>query len=206
MNTRRSLRLVTIPALAVAIAALIACGGGDDDEAPSATAPAAAARPVAVTVPAAPAPSMRSPSSTADLLELRQHIARLDEAVVQLSQRIEHLASSAAQPQASTATKAEAGGIDSMFREEPVDVGWSAQAAAAVRAAFASDATLAAHVHQVECRARTCRVEVAPEGTELVETNLSTIAMSLSGVLSHAATVPFSDADGRPSMLVFFSR
>lgn len=206
MNTRPSLLLVAVPALAVAIAALAACGGGDDDAAPSGTAPAAAARSVAVAVPANSAASTRSPAPTADISELRQQLARLDEAVVRLGQRVDRLASAAAQPQAAAATQSEARGIDSMFREEPVDAGWSAQATAAVRAAFASDATLAAHIHQVECRARTCRVEVASEGTDFVEASLSTIAMSLAGVLSHAATVPLADADGRPSMLVFFSR
>jgi hypothetical protein len=149
---------------------------------------------------------MRPPAPTADLSELRQQVARLDEAVARLGKRVDRLASTAAKPQAFAATKAETGGIDSMFREEPIDAGWSAQAASAVRAAFASDATLAAYVQQVECRARSCRVEVAPEGTDFVEASLSTIAMSLSGVLSHAATVPLADAEGRPLMLVFFSR
>src|SRR6187455_2751296 len=54
---------------------------------------------------------------------------------------------------------------DAAFRAESTEAGWSRAAAAALRRAWNAAERQAVTVRAIECRSRTCRVEVVPQSS-----------------------------------------
>ncbi|NHZ89782.1 hypothetical protein F2P45_12270 [Massilia sp. CCM 8733] len=217
-------RMISATILLAVMAMLGACGGDDDTPAP---APAQAAPPVAA-VPASgparavPAPPLRAAPALAppeaplpnDVMQLRQEVALLRREVAELRMILTRAspAPPAAQPAATLATPVtpETPGVapaETMFRAEPVDHAWSSQASAAVRTALArANAGLEPQVRVLECRTKTCRVEVNPASADLLESAMPAVLANLGETLPNMRATQVGSGDDSESTVVYLTR
>lgn len=96
-------------------------------------------------------------------------------------------------------------GVDAAFRKEPVDPGWSSATSLVVRDAIAADADLRTLARGMECRSRTCRVELADDGSgklsEIVPMFTSQIGRDLPSMVAERI-----DDGGTATMVLYLSR
>lgn len=97
-------------------------------------------------------------------------------------------------------------GVDAAFRGEATDPRWSATASSAIQAVFATDDRLRPLARGVECHARTCRVEIADDGSGELNKGLPEIAMRVGRELPNAVYDRVQGADGTPRQIIYFSR
>jgi hypothetical protein len=97
-------------------------------------------------------------------------------------------------------------GVDAAFRGEAMDPRWSATASSTIQTAFASDDKLRPLARGVECRSRTCRVEIADDGSAELNKGLPEIAMRVGRELPNAVYDRVQGADGTPRQIIYFSR
>jgi hypothetical protein len=102
------------------------------------------------------------------------------------------------------AQAARADATESAFRGETVETGWSRQTAEAVRGAFLQS-NAGQEPRSVECRSRTCRLELAPAEDGNPDA-LIPLLTRLAPVLPHASTVRIDGGDGRPTTVVYLTR
>jgi len=128
------------------------------------------------------APASAATPDPAELAELRRQLARLEAKLWTQERR------PAAPPPAGTAAEAPAAaedprtdpearadaerrhreyvaGVVASFRSEATDPRWSSATSSVIQAAIADDHDLRPLVHGVECRSRTCRVEIADDAS-----------------------------------------
>lgn len=77
-------------------------------------------------------------------------------------------------------------GVDAAFRGEAEDPRWAGSAASAIQAALAADDRLRLLVRGVECRSRTCRVEIADDGAAGLDKVLPELTLRVGQGLSSA--------------------
>jgi hypothetical protein len=97
-------------------------------------------------------------------------------------------------------------GVEAAFRGEAMDPQWSSSASAAVQTALAIDDKLRALTRGIECRSRTCRVEIADDGSGELDKTLPEVAMHLTQDLSSAVYDRSQGADGAPRRIIYLSR
>lgn len=217
-------RLIPTTILLAVMAMLGACGGDDTPaSAPARAGPSVAAIPAngpARAMPAPPplraAPALAPPEAPLpnDVMQLRQEVARLRREVAELRMILTRASPvpPAAQPAATLATPVmpETPGVapsETMFRAEPVDHAWSNQASAAVRAALASaNAGLDTQVRVLECRTKTCRVEVNPASADLLESAMPAVLANLGETLPNMRATQVGSGDGSESTVVYLTR
>lgn len=94
--------------------------------------------------------------------------------------------------------------VEAQFRDERVESSWSAATETAIRSAMAAaDSDLRAQARSVECRAQTCRVELASDGAD------KATAMFLHHIgpaLPHAQMAYQTDAGGNPTTILYLAR
>ena len=219
------MRLIPAPALLAAMLMLMlgACGGDDPPAAP-AQAPALAAAPASAPARAAPAtapapipapraaPAPPGMSAPTDLAQLRQEVASLRREVAEMRMILTR-APPAAQPPASvlaTPLAAETPALapaETMFRAEPVDHAWSSQASSAVRAALArANGELESQVRQLECRTKTCRVEVNPAIADQLESAMPAVLANLGATLPNMTATQVGSDDGSAATVLYLTR
>ena len=219
--TPRPIPVTAVAALALALAG---CGGRPDDAEPyDGTADTTAGSPVLPRVQAPAVPVSAVASSPHDALEqIREQLQKVRSDVADLRQRMDRIA---AIPRESDATPADPRGYadavaqaqqvdaqrlaasEAAFRSEQTDVAWGQRAMAAVRDAFAQgNEALVGQIGSIECRSRSCRVELRPDATDAVAHELPLILGHLSSLLPHAAAGQVDQGDGRPSTLLYLSR
>ncbi|NHZ44115.1 hypothetical protein [Massilia aquatica] len=213
-------RMICATMLLAVMAMLGACGGGDSP----AAAPAQAAPPVAAVAASGPARAMPAPPLRAapalappeaplpnDVMQLRQEVAGLRREVAELRLMLTR-APPAPQPAAPLATPVmpETPGVapaETMFRAEQVDHAWSSQASAAVRAALArANAGLEPQVRVLECRTKTCRVEVNPASADLLESALPAVLANLGSTLPNMTATQVGSGDGSEATVLYLTR
>ena len=150
-----------------------------------------------------------------DLSEIRRELAALRSHVAELQLRLNQadLRTSHAEP------PAKANGIEVVqtepqrlerieaeFRNEPSDPAWSQSTAARVRAAVAQIGDgVAERLRGLECRSKTCRVELAPAETEPVDDALPRIVALLGDAFTSADASHVDQGDGLPVGVLFLS-
>jgi hypothetical protein len=98
-------------------------------------------------------------------------------------------------------------GIAAAFRSEPISPSWSSGTAAMVRSAIAQDEALRRLAGDAECRARTCRVEIADDGSGTLGKVVPLFALHVGPELpSVAAERVVADAGGAARMVLYMSR
>ncbi|WP_280152060.1 hypothetical protein [Piscinibacter sp. XHJ-5] len=223
-TVRGACALTGLTAVAAVALALAGCGGRPDDaDEHDGTAAAAAAGPASprALAPSVPLSAIAS-SPQEGLGQIREQLHRLRSEVADLRQRMDRIASMAkesdptpADPRGYANAVAQAEQVDaqrlaaseSAFRGEPADVAWGQRAMAAVRDAFAQgNEAMVSQIGSIECRSRSCRVELGPEATEALAHELPMILGHLSSLLPHAAAGQVDQGNGRQSTLLYLSR
>jgi hypothetical protein len=97
--------------------------------------------------------------------------------------------------------------LEAAFRQEPVDHRWSSQTELAVQEALVSNEAAQTMVRNVECRSRTCRLEVIDDGGDIPAVDfMSTFAMQVGPILPSIAVNHVEDANGVKTMILYLSR
>lgn len=109
-----------------------------------------------------------------------------------------------AAPPVAPAYRAYLAGLDAALRRESVDPEWAPSASAAIHDAIAADAELASLARDVECRSRTCRVELADD-TVALGTSLPRFLQQLGAALPGVAADHVDD-HGEATLVLFLSR
>ncbi|UOD31984.1 hypothetical protein INH39_10100 [Massilia violaceinigra] len=215
-------RMICATMLPAVMTMLGACGGGDSPAAAAQAAPPVAAvaasgparaMPAPPALRAAPALALAPPEAPLpnDVMQLRQEVAGLRREVAELRLMLTR-APPAPQPAAPLATPVtpETPGVapaETMFRAEQVDHAWSSQASAAVRAALArANAGLEPQVRVLECRTRTCRVEVNPASADLLESALPAVLANLGSTLPNMTATQVGSGDGSEATVLYLTR
>jgi hypothetical protein len=97
-------------------------------------------------------------------------------------------------------------GIDDAFRREVVDPTWSPATSTVVQEALAGDTDLRSLARSAECRSRTCRVEIADDGSGKLGKLVPALALRLGQVLPSVAGDRVVDAGGAATVILYMSR
>lgn len=201
-----------LTALLAAMAMLGACGADDDSppavpaSAPVLAGTASAPPPAAPALaPALPLPRMAAApgaAAPADMAQLRQEVASLRREVAELRMM---LTRAPATPLASEAPAVAP--PETMFRAEQLDQAWSKQASAAVRAALArTNGELESQIRRLECRTRTCRVEVNPASADQFEGAMPAVLANLGATLPDMTATQVGSDDGSEATVLYLTR
>jgi len=96
--------------------------------------------------------------------------------------------------------------IDAAFRKESPDARWSSTTSAVVQTALIADSDLRPLARGVECRSRTCRVELADDGSGELGQILPIFAQQVSEDLPSITADRVEDAGGTAAMVLYMSR
>jgi len=98
-------------------------------------------------------------------------------------------------------------GIAAGFQGEAVDARWSSTAVAAVRAAIDADDHLRRAIRDIECRSRTCKVQLADSGDGSLNKALPVLALRVGQSLPRVdADWNRDDATGTTTVVLYMSR
>jgi len=104
--------------------------------------------------------------------------------------------------------------LESGFKQEPTDAAWAAQTTARVEETLAAFAVAPSGVRDIECRASTCRLEIAGDtlldvaGKEpaSLDKGLPLLVNRLADSLPSMTAFQVEDGYGATSTVLFFSR
>jgi len=91
------------------------------------------------------------------------------------------------------------------FSNEKVDASWSSHVSSRVNGALDADESLQGVARAVECRDRTCRVEIADDGSGSLNSRLPMIALAVADVLPNVAAERVDRGNGRSAMVLYMS-
>ena len=220
--TPRGLNLGKAVAAIAGLSALLllaACGGGSED--PPATIATTAAATTTASVAAPPGLQMVAAAPSDELARLAQQLAQLRREVDGMRQQLAGLvvrppgapvsAQATATPPAGLDTEqAEVlrlSALESSFRAETNDSAWSRKALADVSAALSmAGETLRSQVRIIECRSRSCRVELGAEASETLAHDLPLVVGQLGRTLPNVSVGQFDPGDGRRGTVLFLSQ
>ncbi|MDQ1830884.1 hypothetical protein [Massilia scottii] len=214
------MRPIPTTMLLAVLASLGGCGGDDIASparqqalpvTPSAPAPEPA-RPAPAPAPppvrAAPAPPGAPPLT--DIAQLRQEVASLRREVADLRMMLTRAPISAPPAGAAMPHMAETPAVapaETMFRAEQTDPAWSMYATSAVRAALArTNAELESQVRRLECRTKTCRVEMNPTSADLLESSLGAVLANVGAAIPNMTATQVGSDDGSEATVLYLTR
>lgn len=96
--------------------------------------------------------------------------------------------------------------VEADFWRESADPGWAAQATATVQEALAGDEAMQAAARNVECRSRTCRLEIADDGAGALAKSMPFLASRLAETLPDMTTDQVEDGNGGSTTILYLSR
>jgi len=97
-------------------------------------------------------------------------------------------------------------GIEAAFRKEARDPRWSSATSAAVQTALVTDDELRRLTRGVDCRSRTCRVEIADDGSGSLGKLLPMFAQHVGKELPSVAFDRVEDPSGATTMVLYMTR
>jgi hypothetical protein len=112
----------------------------------------------------------------------------------------------AAQAEAQRRRQEQMAVLEAAFRQESADYQWSSQTAMVVQEALTSNETAQTVVRNVECRSRTCRVEVVNDGPGIPADFMPMFAMQVASVLPSITANHVEDANGVKTTILYLSR
>lgn len=198
-------RLLTCLCLITGLAT--GCGGGHgSDDAVPATSPAvvrpAEVLPVVSTAPAAAAQA-GEPAS-----ELQRELALLRAEVADLRRRLDAAAAPPARPAdvpsppAAEDDRVRLARAEGDFLREVPDTAWSRTASQELQGALAQAGDgLAAAVQRIDCRARTCRIDLAAGAAASLDDLLPVLLGATGGGFTSAESMPRDPGDSAPGLL-----
>jgi hypothetical protein len=96
--------------------------------------------------------------------------------------------------------------VEAKFRAESNDTTWSTAALAKVRAVLASKKVFVGKVQSVECRSRTCRIEIADDVAFQVRTEMRNLILEWKDVFSSMETNLIEGTDGHMVHVLYVTR
>jgi hypothetical protein len=96
--------------------------------------------------------------------------------------------------------------VDAAFLDEPRDPSWSANTSELIQRAFADDGVPGGLVRNVECRSRTCRVELEDDGSGQLGKSLPLFAQQVGQVLPNISADHVDEPDGRTITVLYMSQ
>lgn len=181
------------------------CGGGHDEATPPAPrSPPVAAVPVAAPLQVAIAHEVKADADPAS--DLRRELAALRAEVAELRRLVDQAAPKVPSPPARAEPapdeRLRLAQAEAAFQREPVDAAWSRAAGQELLGALAQSGDgLAAAVRQIDCRARTCRIDLAAGAQAALDDLLPVLLGASGGGFSSAETVPRDPGDASPGLL-----
>jgi hypothetical protein len=120
--------------------------------------------------------------------------------------RLEQPSDPAGRAEADRANRQSAQARDAAFRAEPTDARWSGTTAATLRQMLAAPGQAPVAVRAVDCRAKTCRVEIAANGTGDMNELLAGIASRMTDAVGAMVVDPPSQDSPNGATVLYFSR
>ena len=171
------------------------------------------------------ASAKRSPATpeSAELAELRQELTQLKRQMWTQGQGVSatdpakadaHDPAGAKDPRTDPEARAEQerkyreymASVDAAFRNEATDPRWSSATSSVVQTALTADSDLRPLARGVECRSRTCRVEIADDGSGKLGKLLPMLAQKVGRELPSVTADRVQEAGGAVTMVLYMSR
>jgi hypothetical protein len=92
------------------------------------------------------------------------------------------------------------------FSSEARDQRWSNETGISLESALASDELKALSVRNIDCRSKTCRVEVEDNGSAAASGALPLLALRMAGTLPNIVSQHVDGANGRATVVMYMSR
>jgi len=96
--------------------------------------------------------------------------------------------------------------VDVAFRNEATDPRWSSATSSTVRSVIAASDDLRPLAREVECRSRTCRVEITDDGSGKLGKLLPVFAQQVGHELPSVSADRVEDASGAATMVLYLAR
>jgi hypothetical protein len=97
--------------------------------------------------------------------------------------------------------------VEDDFRHEPIDATWSFGATSSLQATISSsEAMRSSPKRDVECRSRTCRVEIADDGSGQAMQAMPALAMELQKTFPSQLSNRVDDGKGNHGLVLYLSR
>lgn len=96
--------------------------------------------------------------------------------------------------------------IETDFRREATGTDWSFQAVGAVQEALAANEALQDTLLGIECRAQTCRAELADDGTGELAKSMPLFLQQLAGTLPSVTANEIESGDGGKRLVLYMTR
>lgn len=96
-------------------------------------------------------------------------------------------------------------GVAQSFAAEKVDPHWAGNTAALVENVLAGDPTLRTLAHRLECRERTCRLEITNADTAQLRERLPLVTLGVAGSLPTMTAEQVRQPDGRTTTVLYMS-
>ncbi|MDM5181370.1 hypothetical protein PO883_29760, partial [Massilia sp. DJPM01] len=142
--------------------------------------------------------------------QLRQEVAGLRREVAELRMMLTRAPGASAPPALAAPQAPETPAVapsETMFRAEQVDPAWSMYATSAVRAALArANAGLESQVRRLECRSKTCRVEINPTSAELLESSMGAVLANVGSAIPNMTATQVGSDDGSEATVLYLTR
>jgi hypothetical protein len=95
--------------------------------------------------------------------------------------------------------------VDSNFQREAADPRWASSTASALESALTASDTLRGRARGIECRSRTCRVEIAEGGSGAVMKELPIFAQQFAETLPSIQFDHLDDGHGHTTMVLYMT-
>lgn len=136
-----------------------------------------------------------------DMAQLRTQLAALTQTVSRLAEQ------SPGGPGALNDSARLLAGRETRFRDEQIDPAWSASATNAIQTALHQKSIEdVSRIGHLECRGRTCRLELPAEAGSAIADDLPSILHAMGPVLARAEVTRADHGDGRSATVFYFSR
>ncbi len=97
--------------------------------------------------------------------------------------------------------------VEASFHDEARDPSWSAEVTTTVHRAFQADQSMSAQLRNLDCRSRTCRLELSDdEPSEPISDKLVPVLAQLASALPKMKSEQLVEANGKKTMVLYMSR
>jgi hypothetical protein len=96
--------------------------------------------------------------------------------------------------------------IEAGFQREPADLRWATETEGVVQAVLAGDTLLQNTLLDLECRSRTCRVELADDNTGELAKGLPGVLLQLAATLPSAKAQVGVDSAGGKTLILYLTQ
>jgi hypothetical protein len=96
--------------------------------------------------------------------------------------------------------------VAASFRSEPLDPPFALMTAESLRGVLASDELARMPVQAIDCRAKTCRVEIQDDGSGIVPLKLPMLMVRMADTLPNVSAQRIEQPSGRATMVLYMSK